>query len=94
MTAAAMHKDPDRWLQIRRDSIGGSEAAAILGMSPWKSEYQLWLEKTGSAKPEDISDKDVVHFGTMLEPLVAEEFCRREGKKVKKCGLFRNKQHP
>ena len=94
MTARAMEQDPARWLQVRRDSIGGSEAAAILGMNPWKSAYQLWLEKTGSAEPEDISDKGVVHFGTKLEPLVAEEFCRREGKKVKKCGLFRSKQHP
>ena len=94
MTADAMHKAPDRWLQVRRDSIGGSEAAAILGMSPWKSPYQLWLEKTGSVEPEDISDKDVVRFGNLLEPIVAQEFCRREGKRVKQCGLYRSKQHP
>ena len=94
MTAAEMEKNHDRWLQVRRDSIGGSEAAAILGMNPWKSEYQLWLEKTGSVQPEDISDSDVVHFGTLLEPIVADEFCRREGKQVKRCGLFRSKTHP
>jgi putative phage-type endonuclease len=63
-------------------------------MNPWKSPYTLWLEKTGSVEPEDISDKDVVHFGTLLEPIVAQEFCRREGKKVKQCGLYRSKQYP
>lgn len=94
MTAEVMQKNPSMWLQVRQNSIGGSEAAAILGMNPWKSPYQLWLEKTGSAEPEDISDKDVVHFGTLLEPIVAQEFCLREGKKVKKCGLYRSKQHP
>lgn len=94
MTAEVMQKNPSMWLQVRQNSIGGSEAAAILGMNPWKSPYQLWLEKTGSAEPEDISDKDVVHFGTILEPIVAQEFCLREGKKVKKCGLYRSKQHP
>lgn len=94
MTSERMNAEPDKWLQVRKDSIGGSEAAAILGMNPWKSPYQLWLEKTGAAEPEDISDKDVVHFGTLLEPIVAQEFCLREGKKVKKCGLYRSKQHP
>lgn len=94
MTAEALRKSTDEWLRVRRESIGGSEAAAILGMNPWKSAYQLWLEKTGSAEPEDISDKDVVHFGTILEPIVAEEFCRREGKRTKKCGLYRSLKHP
>lgn len=93
MTAEAMHNNPDAWLEVRKNSIGGSEAAAILGMNPWKSPYQLWLEKTGSVEAEDISDRDVVHFGTMLEPIVAQEFCRREGKRVKQCGLYMSKQH-
>lgn len=35
-----------------------------------------------------------VHFGTILEQVVADEFCRREGKKVRKCGLFRSRKHP
>ena len=45
------------WLKARRKGIGGSDAASVLGISPWKSNVQLWEEKTGIAEPEDISDK-------------------------------------
>ena len=93
MTAAEI-EDRAAWLKVRNGSIGGSEAAAILGMNPWKSAYTLWLEKTGQVQQEDISDSEPVHFGTILEQVVADEFCRREGKKVRKCGLFRSRKHP
>ena len=93
MTAAEI-ENREAWLKVRNDSIGGSEAAAIVGMNPWKSEYTLWLEKTGQSQQEDISDNECVHFGTILEQVVADEFCRREGKKVRKCGLFRSNRYP
>ncbi len=93
MTAAEI-EDREKWLKVRNDSIGGSEAAAIIGMNPWKSAYTLWLEKTGQSQQEDISDNEYVHFGTILEQVVADEFCRREDKKVRKCGLFRSNKHP
>lgn len=93
MTAAEI-ENREAWLKVRNNSIGGSEAVAILGMNPWKSAYTLWLEKTGQVQQEDISDLEPVHFGTILEQVVADEFCRREGKKVRKCGLFRSRKHP
>ena len=93
MTAAEI-ENREAWLKVRNDSIGGSEAAAIVGMNPWKSEYTLWLEKTGQSQQEDISENECVHFGTILEQVVADEFCRREGKKVRKCGLFRCNKYP
>ena len=93
MTAAEI-ENREAWLKVRNDSIGGSEAAAIVGMNPWKSAYTLWLEKTGQSQQEDISDNECVHFGTILEQVVADEFCRREGKKVRKCGLFRSNKYP
>ena len=93
MTAAEI-ENREAWLKVRNDSIGGSEAAAIVGMNPWKSEYTLWLEKTGQSQQEDISENECVHFGTILEQVVADEFCRREGKKVRKCGLFRSNKYP
>ena len=93
MTAAEI-ENREAWLKVRNDSIGGSEAVAIVGMNPWKSEYTLWLEKTGQSQQEDISENECVHFGTILEQVVADEFCRREGKKVRKCGLFRSNKYP
>ena len=93
MTAAEI-ENREAWLKVRNDSIGGSEAAAIVGMNPWKSEYTLWLEKTGQSQQEDISENECVHFGTILEQVVADEFCRKESKKVRKCGLFRSNKYP
>ena len=98
MTAADMEASREKWLEVRRDSIGGSEAAAIMGLSPWKSAYTLWLEKTGQLqeenKEENKADNEAVHFGSLLENIVAAEFCHREGKKVKKCGLYRSREFP
>lgn len=85
-------KDHEKWLQVRKTGIGGSDAACIVGMNPWKGPYELWLEKTGQKEPEDISGRDSVHFGTILESIVAREFEKRTGKSVRKCGTVRSKE--
>lgn len=63
----------EEWLK-NRTRIGGSDAAAILGMNPWKSNIELWMEKTGQASAPDISDKDVVKYGVAAEPLLRNLF--------------------
>lgn len=55
------------WLEARKNYIGGSDAAAIIGMNPYKTNVELWLEKTGQTVPEDISDKPYVKYGTQAE---------------------------
>jgi predicted phage-related endonuclease len=40
--------------------IGSSDAAAVLGLSRWKTPLQIWAEKTGQVVPDDISDKEAV----------------------------------
>ena len=42
--------DRDQFLAGRKKGIGGSDVAAILGFSPYKSPYQLWLDKTGRSE--------------------------------------------
>ena len=66
--------DRNGWLRNRTRGIGGSDAAAILGLSPNKSNVQLYEEKMGLAKPEDISDKPYVKYGVAAEPLIRELF--------------------
>ena len=63
----------EEWLK-HRTRIGGSDAACIVGMNPWKSNIELWLEKTGQASAPDISDKDVVKYGVAAEPLLRDLF--------------------
>ena len=84
----------EKWLAARDAGIGGSDAAVIVGLSKWKSPFQLWLEKTGQVEPEDISDNEYVHFGNILEQVVADEFTLRTGKKVQRRGLMRDSNLP
>lgn len=64
----------DEWLEFRRTHVGGSDVAAIMGLSPWRTPYQVWAEKSGLAVPEDISGKPRVEWGTRLERVVAQKF--------------------
>ena len=57
-----------------RTKIGGSDAAAILGMNPYKNNVELWEIKTGRAYADDISDKPYVIYGTKAEEYLRELF--------------------
>lgn len=74
----------EEWTKLRSSTIGGSDAAAILGLNPNKSPYALWAEKTGKVIPEDISQKEAVRLGTDLEDYVAHRFMEATGKKVRR----------
>lgn len=64
----------DEWLGFRRTHVGGSDVAAIMSLSPWRTPYQVWAEKSGLTVPEDISDRPRVEWGTRLERVVAQKF--------------------
>lgn len=74
MVELKIFEDREAWLENRKQYIGGSDASAIVGMNPWKSNVDLWLEKTGQVIPEDISGKDCVQFGINVEPIMRELF--------------------
>lgn len=57
----------DEWLAARSHSIGGSDAAAILGMNPYCSNVELWEIKTGRRPAKYIADKPYVQYGTQAE---------------------------
>ncbi|MFV9511827.1 YqaJ viral recombinase family protein [Tepidibacillus sp. LV47] len=84
-TVLTMTNDMSReeWLKARRNGIGGSDAAVILGLSKWKTPFELWLEKTGQVIIQE-SQSEAAYFGTLLEDLVAKEFENRTGKKVRR----------
>ena len=77
-------KEKERTEMDRKGYIGGSDIASVMGVSRWKTPLMLWAEKTGTVEPEDISEKENVHFGTILEDVVAKEFERRTGLTVRK----------
>lgn len=73
----------DQQLVERLKYVTGSDAASICGLSPWKSAYQLWQEKTGKVEAEDISDKNHIKFGNYMEDGVAQWFAAETGKELK-----------
>lgn len=63
-----------QWLEERKKGIGGSDASAVIGMNPYKTNIQLWEEKTGKKEAEDISNKDYVQYGINAEYHLRELF--------------------
>lgn len=60
--------DRKAWLEWRREGIGSSDAAIIMGVSPWSTPYLLWKDKVfGSPEKEQNS---AMKRGTELEPIV------------------------
>ena len=82
------------WLRYRTMGIGGSDVSIIAGINPYKSVYQLWLEKTGQTEPDE-SENEYTHFGTVLEPVIRREFMERTGFKVRqKHMLLQSEEYP
>lgn len=66
--------DEKAWLSGRMNGIGGSDASAIVGLNPYKTNIELFEEKTGRSIPEDISDKPYVIYGKKAEEYIRELF--------------------
>jgi putative phage-type endonuclease len=75
--------DKLQWLKNRQKGIGGSDVGAILGVNRWKTAFQVYLEKTEELT-EIKEEAEAAYWGTSLEELVAKEFTKRTGKKVRR----------
>lgn len=89
----------DDWLSVRRNGIGSSDAAAAVGLSPYKSQFQLWMEKTGRDDlfaPIDPNDESTpLYWGTLLEPIVAAHYTKRSGNRVRRVNaVLQHPDHP
>lgn len=60
------------WHQARAAGIGGSEVAAVLGLSPYESRFSLWHRKTGQVGP--VEETPVMEWGKRLEPVILDKF--------------------
>ena len=86
----------DEWLDVRKQGIGSSDAAAAVGLNPYKSQLELWMEKTGRdtelPKPDPDNTEEPVYWGTLLEPIVATAYTKQTGRKVRRVNAVL--QHP
>ncbi len=88
--------DREQWLDVRRRGIGSSDAAAAVGLNPYKSQLELWLEKTGRdgnlPKVDPHDEESPLYWGTLLEHIVAAHYTKRAGNRVRRINAVL--QHP
>lgn len=75
----------EEWRALRKQYIGGSDAASVVGMNPFSSPFSLWAEKVG--KTPEFEGNLATEVGTFLEEFVAKKFERETGKTVRRCNL-------
>ena len=90
------HLSRDNWLAVRKGGIGSSDAASAVGLNPYKSQLELWMEKTGRdgnlPKVDPNDETSPMYWGAMLEPIVAAHYSKRTGYKVRRINAVL--QHP
>ena len=72
----------EQWLEYRRKGIGGSDAAAVLGISPFRTGRDLYYDKLNIVTADDAENWVQLEVGTLLEPLVAKIFAHKTGYKI------------
>jgi putative phage-type endonuclease len=84
------------WLAVRKQGIGSSDAAAAVGLNPYKSQLELWMEKTGRdeslPKLDPQNEESPAYWGNVLEPIVAWHYSKRSGNRVRRINAVL--QHP
>lgn len=85
--------DKQTWLEHRRHSIGGSDAAAIVGLNDYASPYSVWADKTDRLPEKE--DSEAMRQGRDFEEYVAARFTEATGKKVRRCNfIIQNPDYP
>ena len=83
----------DEWLALRRTGIGGSDAGAIMGVSPYKGAFTVWADKQGKLPP--LEDNEAMRQGRDLEDYVARRFSEASGLRVRhEYSMLRSVDHP
>jgi putative phage-type endonuclease len=85
--------DHNEWLEWRKKGIGGSDVAAICGLSRYSSAVTVYLDKIGELPP--LEDNPKMKAGRILEPVIADWFAEETGYKVmKQNAIFQHKEYP
>lgn len=80
--------DRQAWLDQRRTGISGTDVSAILGINPWASALDVWLDKLGKAEPKETNM--AMRMGNLLEPVVAQLYAEDTGWILSEPGFMRH----
>lgn len=85
--------DTPQWLEMRKKGIGASEAAAVVGLSPWSTPLEIFLRKTGQLAEKEQTD--AMRMGHLLEPVIWTRFNELTGIPVitRPVGLIAHREH-
>jgi putative phage-type endonuclease len=82
-------REREAWLRARRATIGASEAAIVLGCSPWSSQLELWAEKTGRTQGNpELDSAEYVFWGRELEDAIIAGYGKRAERTAVPFGLL------
>lgn len=70
--------------EIRKKGLGATDCAVVMGLSQYKTPYELWLEKTGRREPTAILNDDRLHLRHAHEETISREYARRHGVKLRR----------
>jgi putative phage-type endonuclease len=70
--------------EIRRKGLGATDCAVVMGLSRYKTPYELWLEKTGRAEEATILTDDRLHLRHAHEETISREYARRKNVKLRR----------
>ncbi|MCF8610004.1 YqaJ viral recombinase family protein [Gordonia sp. HY285] len=85
-------EDETSWLLQRREGIGASDAAAVLGLDKYSTAYSVWLDKTGQV-PLSAAVNEAMELGHILEPIIRDTAARRLGFEVRTIGGLQSRTH-
>ena len=71
----------EEWLKWRKRGIGGSDVSCLLGINKWKSEIELWLDKTNQTNEPPV-ENEAMQWGNIMEPIIRNHFSEVTGKTV------------
>ena len=84
----------EEWLRYRKQGIGGSDVSCLLGINKWKSEIELWLDKTNQTN-DPVEENEAMQWGTIMEPIIRNHFAEVTGKAVVELkAMLQHPEHP
>ena len=84
----------EQWLRYRKQGIGGSDVSCLLGINKWKSEIELWLDKTNQTNTH-VEENEAMQWGTIMEPIIRNHFAEVTGKAVVELkAMLQHPEHP
>lgn len=84
----------EEWLRYRKQGIGGSDVSCLLGINKWKSEIELWLDKTNQTNAP-VEENEAIQWGTIMEPIIRNHFAEVTGKAVVELkAMLQHPEHP